>query len=96
VAREKENLTPKYVRRVLSAGKTKLKMNQIPDELVEMKTAVIQLKRLTDKMDAPLKVCPRHGDLYEGAVIKAGKEKSGAQKYRCKVCMIRFMPVIIN
>lgn len=84
---EKERITPYYVRRILTYGKNRLKMHQIPDELVEVKTAVIQLNRLSEKMNAPLRKCGRHGDLYEEDIIKAGKEKSGNQKYRCKKCM---------
>lgn len=82
----KERITPYYVRRLLSLGRG-LSMDAIPDELVEVKQAVVKLKRMTDKMNQPLKKCTKHGKLYKDDVIKSGKEASGNPKWRCRHCM---------
>ncbi len=85
--REKENVTEYYVRRLLSRGKGSMPMHEYPKELVEVKQATVKLKRAIDKINEPIKVCDKHGDLFKDDVIKAGKFSSGNQRYRCKKCM---------
>ncbi len=81
--REKEAVTPYYVKRCLVVG-SKLKMSDIPDELVEAKQAVTKL----DRMMKPIKRCTRHGQLYRDDVIKNGREKgSGKLRFKCRKCM---------
>jgi hypothetical protein len=86
--REKENITDYYVRRTLVMGtKTPLPMQDYPQILIEAKRSVIKLKRAADKMNEPIKECAKHGKLYREDVIKAGKDRGGEIKYRCKKCM---------
>jgi len=86
--REKESLSDYYVRRTLVHGtKNALPMQDYPEILVEAKRAVIKLKRQTEIIKQPIKECSKHGKLYREDVIKAGKERSGNQKYKCKKCM---------
>jgi len=86
----KQEVTDYYVRRSFSHSKSagkRLKMHEIPSELVEAKQAVIKLKRMVDKLNAPLKKCEKHGYLYINDVIKSGKTKAGTPQYKCRQCM---------
>ncbi len=85
--KEKENISDYYVRRTLALGKGSLKMGDYPDELVQAKKAVIQLKRAVSDKLAPLKTCHTHGKLYQEDVIKSGKSRDGSQQWKCKKCM---------
>lgn len=83
---EKDNLTDKYIEKVLKAD-GKLKLDNIPSQLIEAKRAVIQLKTFTDKINAPLKECLHHGKCYRDDVIKNGLYANGETKWKCKRCM---------
>lgn len=86
--KHKDNLTDWYVRTLLTKGKGfKLHRMEYPQELVEAKRASIKLKRAVDKQNRPMKKCVTHGALYKDDVIKAGKNRSGEQCYKCKMCM---------
>jgi hypothetical protein len=84
--KEKEEITDLYVKTVLRSGKNALKVDP-PQPLIAAKRAVIQLKRVTDKLSQPLKKCAKHGKLYLEDVIKSGKSNNGEQVYKCKKCM---------
>lgn len=88
---EKENLTDYYIRRLFVMGKgTKLDMQEYPKELVEAKRAVLKLKRAETDVNKTMKVCSKHGNLKMEHLIKAGKNKSGKQQYKCKPCLKEF------
>lgn len=88
---EKDQVTDYFVRRTFNAGSRgtgkRLAMHEIPDVLVETKQAVIKIKRLTDKLNAPLKKCTIHGNLYRDDVIKNGLRKNGDIVWKCRACM---------
>lgn len=88
--KEKENLTDYYIRRLFVHSKgnsgMKLSMHEYPQELVELKRAILKVKRQAEKKEKPLKFCNKHGDLYEKDLIKAGKNASGTVRYKCKEC----------
>jgi ribosomal protein S21 len=83
---EKKNLTDYYLRKKLSRG-SKLKSHEIPQPLVEVQRVAMQISRLKEKMEAPLKKCNAHGKLYIDDVIKSGISKAGTQQYKCRKCM---------
>lgn len=85
---EKQNLTDYYIRQTFVRGaKNPLPMKDYPQELIDAKRAVIKLKREAKRLNEPLKTCCHHGKLYIEDVIKSGKSKAGAQRYKCKKCM---------
>ena len=84
--KEKEEVTDLYVATVLRSGKHAIK-GDIPKELIEVKRAVIRLKRAVKDAKKPLKVCGRHGDLFKDDLIKSGVKRNGEQQYKCKKCM---------
>jgi hypothetical protein len=83
----KETASDDYVKHCLRVGKNGLKMKEIPQSLIEAKRALVKLKNLQEKLERPLKVCIRHGDLYQPDVIKSGKHPNGEQNYKCRWCM---------
>lgn len=83
----KEEVSDYYVRSLLARGRNTLKAKEYPEALVQAKQAAIKLNKAIAKAKEPLKKCPKHGDLYKDDVIKAGKEKSGNPRFRCKQCM---------
>lgn len=85
--KEKDDLTDYYVRKTLTTGKNAIRGQPVPEVLIEAQRAVIQLKRLKEKMDEPLKTCNAHGKLFQEDVIKAGNYKSGNPRWRCRKCM---------
>jgi hypothetical protein len=85
--KEKENVTDYYVRKTLRTGKSGIKNQEIPQELIEAKRAIIQINNLKKKMEEPLKTCSEHGKLFREEVIRSGKYANGEQKWKCKRCM---------
>lgn len=90
--REKKEITPYYVRRILVMGKgKKLPMHEYPQELVETKQAIIRLKRMTepdaDESLSILKICAHHGELTRSQLTTSGKHENGKISYRCKACL---------
>lgn len=85
--REKEEISDKYVATTLKSGKNAIK-SEIPQSLIEAKRAVIQIQRLTKKMEEPILKCAKHGNCFKEDVIKSGKSQwTGEQKYKCRNCM---------
>lgn len=89
---EKENLTDYYVRRMFVMGKGyKLPMEQYPQELVDLKRTILQIKREEESQaergkEKILLKCLRHGERRESEVVKAGTHRSGQMRYKCKEC----------
>jgi Zn-finger protein len=83
---EKENITDYYLRRTMRIS-SKLEMHEIPSELIEVKRAVIQLNRIKDELEKPLKICSFHGDLFRDGVIKNRTDRLGNAIWRCKKCL---------
>ncbi len=83
-ATEKQQLTDYYIRRlfVIGRGKTKLRMHEYPQELVEVKRAALRIKRAVDDAAKPLMVCREHGDLFRENVVKRTHDT-----WRCKECL---------
>lgn len=72
--------------KLMGKSQTKEEIEKIPKLLIQTKREILKLKNI---IKYPVKICDKHGKLFvhKGQVIKAGKEKSGAQRYKCKQCM---------
>ena len=81
----KRELTDYYLRKVLS-NNFKIRFDLVPQELIDAKRAIIQLKRMVEKYEEPFMRCSSHGALYKDDVIKAGVTY-GKQRYKCRECM---------
>lgn len=78
----KKNLTDYYIRKIMIMN-SKMKMTDIPQELVDLKRAQLQLERLaTATFD-----CKKHGKLGFDDMIRAGYQSSGNPRYKCRRCM---------
>lgn len=90
--KEKENLTDYYIRRIFVMGKgNKLPMQEYPQELIDLKRAILQLKKEEVKQEEKKRKktfvnCKHHGSRKEDEVIKAGLNRSGTIRFKCKEC----------
>ncbi len=67
-------------------------IKSVPKILLETKRLSMRLKFLSTK---PVINCPYHGKLfvYKNQVVKAGKDKTGLQKYKCRQCLKMFRDI---
>lgn len=83
----KENLDDSYIIKIITRG-SKLKPSEVPQELITLKRLSLQMKKAVERVGKGIVTfCKYHGQLTKEECIRAGKQKSGALRYRCRACM---------
>lgn len=80
--KEVEDLTDGYVSSLIARQFGSQQARQLPKEVLEVKRAIVIIKRL----NKTVKKCPKHGPLKLSQVNKVGKYSSGGFQYACKRC----------
>lgn len=74
------------IRRIKFANKLLANVD-IDPALIELARVSLKLKFLLERKHKSAVNCPTHGNLYRHEMIKAGHNKIGEQRYKCKLCM---------